>query len=176
MLCWLTPKLHKEPLVCFWCEGGRGGCVLVLAPSLQENNMFSFGVNWERSHVVWWWQLGGKCDDSSEVCTEQCRTALRSSKGQPALSRDGGGCVLWEESAQEQPWQGGTRGRKLLWWDLVGCVIGLGDTVKKPWGYGRCGIILVSKVLCDLIAYFKVGKYQVLPVGLDKVLSPESWN
>lgn len=31
-----------------------------------------------------------------------------------------------------------------------GCVIGLGDSVKKPWGTGRCGIILVSKVLCDL--------------------------
>lgn len=124
-LCWLIPTSYKDVL---FGVREEGGCVFVLAPSLHKV-LFSFGLKWERSHVVWWWQLGGEGGDSAGLCVEQCRAALGSSTIGLPLSH------VWAASSEQnqpvrQPWQVGRRGRKLP-------VVGPGQVVSvalgTPW-------------------------------------------
>lgn len=143
--CWPIPKLHKKPSVCFF--GGRGPKGLQSCAGISLHNvLFSFGWNWERSHVVWWQQLGGKGGDSAGLWAEQCRGNSEEQQ-RSASSRPQGRRVLWAKSAQQAALVCGkerkeaVRGRT---WS--GCVCGLGDSVKKIRGTEQ-------EVLCDLSAH-----------------------
>lgn len=184
MLCWSIPLFFfqymccwgkhgvgqflnyiRSPLCAFWVGGDQRGCSLVLASSLH-NVLFSFGLNWERSHVVWWQQLGGKGGDSAGLWTEQCRGNSEEQQ-RSASSWPQGRRVLWAKSAQQAALVCGkerkeaVRGRT---WS--GCVTGLADSVKKVRG-------TELEVLCDLSAHIlKWGSTGYCPW----VLSLWPWN